>query len=55
MLKSLQRQVSYTYTEAQELVDNSGALSSELRIVITTVRDSLDSWVSFEHTFIRLT
>ena len=43
---------NYTYTEAQEIIDN-GALSTELTIDITTVRGSLDSLESFSHTVIR--
>lgn len=43
---------NYTYTEAQEIIDN-GALSTALTIDITTVRGSLDSLESFSHTVIR--
>jgi len=44
---------SYTLAEATEKAANGGNWNSSLRVVLTAVRDGLDSWTSHEHSFTR--
>lgn len=44
---------SYTLPEATEKAANGGIYNTDLRVVLKSVRDGLDSWTSHEHTFTR--